>query len=343
MDRLGKKHFNKIICQIVLPYSIRVPEEHFQFPDKDIKADLFFRRYARSNPKDQFQLDAERQIIEKERFGRYDYSIVDVILEKHEFYYSQALDLFNIRVLALGIVRKFIQFYKLTYDEYWIIEPSINDILSFTVKCYQDEKELPGIVGEFINTPDSNRIVGISTYLAEKKAHRSEMITKLSANFDVPLYTQLMMQGNRLYFEESYDVAVVLFDRSFESFFDILVKIYLQKNNMFDQRWSKYTRMNLVGRKRKDSKLASYSSLVSKSGSAFQSPDKEYERWYKDCRAVRNDIIHGRLNNIGNEKAGKALTASRRAFEFFGWIWYDLILVDQKYYDSSNNEYHIQL
>lgn len=343
MNILGKQYFNKISCQIVLPYSIRVPEEHFQFPDKDIKADLIFRRYARINPKDQFQFNAEKQIIEKERFGRYDYSIVDVTLEKHEFYYSPALDLFHIRVLALGIVRKFIQFYKLTYDEYWIIDPSINDILSFTVKCYKDEKELPGIVGEFINTPDSNRIIGFSSYLDEKKAHRSEMMTKLSSNFDIPLYTQLMMQGNRLYFEESYDVAVVLFDRSFESFFDILVKIYLQKNNLFDQKWPKYTRMNLIGKKRKDSKLASYSSLISKFGSAFKSPDKEYERWYSDCRLVRNEIIHGRISNIDNEKASKAMTAARRAFEYFGWIWYDLILVDQTFYDSSNNPYHIKL
>ena len=334
---------NKIVCQIVLPYSIRVPEEHFQFPDKDIQVDLLFTRYIRTNQKDQFAFDHKNQIMEKERFGRYDYSIVDIRLEKEDFNLSPISDVHNIRVLALGIVRKFIQFYKLVYDEYWLIEPSINDILSFVVKCYSDEKELPGIVASFIETPHGNKIVGIKSYLDQKQSHKAEMMRKLVTNFDLPIYIKLMMHGNRLCFEESFDVAIVLFDRSFESFFDILVKIHLMKTKLYDSKWESYMRMNLVGRNKQDSKLKKYSELVSKSGNSFDSPEEKYDKWYQDCHLIRNNIVHGRLNDVKEEVAHKAMMATRQAFEFFGWIWYDIILVNQKYFDKSQNKNYLKL
>ncbi|MBU0712053.1 hypothetical protein KKA87_09065 [bacterium] len=228
----------------------------------------------------------------------------------------------------------------MTYDEFWIIEPSINDVLSFQVKCYNNEQNIPGLVAEFLNTPEQNRIVPFKQYLDEKKYHREEMLTKLSINFDLPLYTQLIMEANKLYFDHSFDVAVILFDRSFECFFDTLVHIYLLKNNLYEKEWDKYLKMNLVGRSLKDSKLISYSSKVSKSGEEFNDNNDKYNEWYSKCRSLRNDLIHGKKYNIGIEESWYAMQSVRSAFNFFGWNWFDLVVIGDKYFDKSKNKYH---
>lgn len=342
MDASSKKNYvyNKIISQVILPYCIRVPDEIFQYPIKDINVFIKFRRFLKKHEAENFGFNQKEQIIEKERFGLYDYSIVDIILEKNYFHYSPILEIFEIKYLVLNCIRKFIQFYKLTYDEFWIIEPSINDVLSFHVKCYNNEENIPGLVAEFLNTPEENRIVSFKQYLDEKKYQREEMLTKLRTNFDLPLYTQLMMEANKLYFDHSFDVAVILFDRSFECFFDTLVRIYLLKNNLYEKEWNRYLKMNLIGRSLKDSKLQSYSLKVSKSGIEFNESSEKYNEWFSKCRTLRNDIIHGRKNNIGIEEAWYAMQTTRKAFEFFGWVWYDLIVISDKYFDRSKNVYH---
>jgi hypothetical protein len=109
-----------------------MPEEKYQFNNKDINVSLTFRRHVRANEFDHFEV-GQKDIIEKERFGRYDYSTVDIILQKNYFHYDPTLEFNKIKELAISCVRKFIQFYKLAYDEYWVIELSVNDILTFPV------------------------------------------------------------------------------------------------------------------------------------------------------------------------------------------------------------------
>ncbi len=344
MNRVTERRkFDRIKCQIVLPYSVRVPEEEFQFPCKDIKVNLLFRRFLRSNQKDQFKFNQENMIIEKERFGRFDYSVVDISLQRKNFDYSPVTDVAEIRKMVIGIVRKFIQFYVLAYGEYWMMEPSNNDILSFSLKCYDGEEELPGVVGSFIDMPHGNKLINLDLYYERKKHNKSEMLTKLTANFELPIYTKLMMHGDKLCFDESFDVALILYDRAFESFFDILVKIYLMKNKIFDDKWNSYMRMNLVGNNPKRSKLSAYSKAVGNLDKAFDKNEDKFTAWYNDCRSIRNDLVHGRVSDITEEVAHSAMLSVRGAMEFFGWTWIDLLLIDEKYYDKSQNRYHKDL
>ncbi|MHB8091766.1 MAG: hypothetical protein ACYDH8_09260 [Syntrophales bacterium] len=339
-------NYNEIVCQIVLPYCVRVPEEEYQFNNKDVNVSLTFRRHERISKDDHFELsrkDGQRDIIQKERFGRYDYSTVDIVLKKTFFHYDPSLEFNAIKELALNCVRKFIQFYKLAYDEYWIIDLSVNDILTFHAKFYNDGVNIPGATFVFLGSPDINCCLSWQDYLDNKKYNRQEMLNRLKTNHEMPLYIQLMMEGTRLCHAASYDIGVILFDRSFESFFDTVVKAYLHKNNLFAKEWDSYLEMEFVGRNPRKSKLKTYSSRVSKSGTEFNDQCDLYTEWLAKCRHLRNDIIHGKRSGIGEEEAYQARESARSAFTFFGFSWFDFILIRDQYFDQSQNLYDIPI
>ena len=53
---LKQFNYNKIVCQLVLPCCVRVPEEKYQFNNKDITVSLTFRRHVRANEFDHFEV-----------------------------------------------------------------------------------------------------------------------------------------------------------------------------------------------------------------------------------------------------------------------------------------------
>jgi hypothetical protein len=264
-------------------------------------------------------------------------------LKKTFFHYDPSLEVNKIKELALNCVRKFIQFYKLAYDEYWIIDLSVNDILSFNVKCYNDGVNIPGATFVFLGSPDANCCLLWQDYLDNKKYNRQEMLNRLKTNHEMPLYIQLMMEGTRLCHAASYDIGVILFDRSFESFFDTIVKAYLHLNNLFAKEWDSYLEMEFVGRNPRKSKLKTYSSRVSKSGREFNDESDLYTEWLTKCRHLRNDVIHGKRGGIGEEEAYQARESARNAFTYFDFSWFDFILISDQYFDQSQNLYDIPI
>jgi len=337
---------NKIECQLILPYCIRVPEEEYKFNNKDINVSLTFRRHVRASEFDHFkvgQKNGQNDIIEKERFGRYDYSTVDITLQKNCFDFDPTIQLNKTKELVLSCVRKFIQFYKLAYDEYWIIELSVDDILTFPTKCFKDDENIPRTVFPLLVSSNSNRIMPWQDYLDQKKYNREEMLNRLRTNYDLPLYIQLMMDATTLCSAGSFDIGVILIDRSFESFFDTVVKVYLHQNHIFTKEWEKYLGMDLIGKNAKKSKLKAYSSRVSKSGEEFNDKIDLYTEWNNKCRRLRNDVIHGKRNNIGEQEALDARESARNAFTFFGFSWFDSILIRDQFFDESQNRYDIPI
>lgn len=344
----GHRHYNynEIVCQIVLPYCVRVPEEEYQFNNKDVNVSLTFRRHERISNNDHVdpgRKDGQKDIIQKERFGRYDYSTVDIVLKKTFFHYDPSLEVNKLKELVLNCVGKFIQFYKLAYDEYWIIDLSVNDILSFNVKCYNDGVNIPGATFVFLGSPDVNCCLSWQDYLDNKKCNRQEMLNRLKTNHEMPLYIQLMMEGTRLCHAASYDIGVILFDRSFESFFDTIVKAHLHLNKLFTKEWDSYLKMAFVGNSSNKSKLKTYSSRVSKSGREFNDESDLYTKWLTKCRQLRNDVVHGKRGGIGEEEAYQARESARKAFTYFGFSWFDFILIRDQYFDQSQNLYDIPI
>jgi hypothetical protein len=89
--------------------------------------------------------------------------------------------------------------------------------------------------------------------------------------------------------------------------------------------------------------LKSYSSKVSKSGEEFNDKFDLYNEWHIKCRCLRNDVIHGKRSKIGEQEAYEARESARNAFTFFGFSWFNSILIRDQYFDQSQNVYDIPI
>ncbi len=338
-------HYNEIRCSFTLPYCIRVPDGQYSFPYKDKNIVMTLERHGRLSEKEQLQvgaLDGEPDVAEKDRFGRYDFSSVNLTLTAFRFEYCPTFGLKEIKALAVQCVNRFMQFMNRAHDSYWAIYLTPDDIFSFQLGCYMDGVNVPGAV-LYVGTSNRNAITPWKAYLKEKEPNRDEALCKLQSNYDLPLYVRLLMEGTRNSAAGNPDIGIILFDRSFELLFDTLVEIHMRKSGIFDKNWERYIEGDLVSRGNRLSKLKEYSRILSQSGRDFAQGEAAYDYWFENCRQVRNAIAHGKLKDPSVDVAFKARAAVWNAFEFFGVFHGSDILIADQYFKSGNNRYEVRL
>ena len=320
--------YNIIKASLFLPYCVHVPSQWYAFPYGDIEVQIKFERLGREVIPGPFQFDTKVQAVLKDRFGQYEYSRVALVLHKNYFEYNPVTDQYKIKLLIIDSIKRFIKFFMLVHDHYWLLNITFRDIHQIDISCYNNEKNVLS-TSSFGFEGDYNYITYLKKYFETTEGSRREMIEKLNRNFDIPVYTQLMLEAKQHLYDGSYSISILLFDMSFESFFDTLVKIYLLNNPDREQLWSKYVNMNLVGRTVRDSKLKDYSADLTKNNQPFEESVPEYDDWYSHCHDLRNKLAHRTISFVSEEYATLAFRATEKVFEHFDHVWYDLLIVHE--------------
>ncbi len=320
------KQYNIIKASFFLPYCVHVPDQWYAFPYNDTSARIKFARIGREGIPGPFQFDTTVQTVLKDRFGQYEYSKVDLILQKNYFEYDPIAGQNKIKSLIIDCVNRFIKFFMLVHDHYWLLNITFRDIHQFNIGCYNNGENIISCTS-FGFEGDYNYITPLKKYYETTEVTRREMIEKLGHDFDIPVYTQLMLEAKQHLYDGSFSISILLFDMSFESFFDTLVKIHLLNDSDKERLWGNYVKMNLVGSSEKDSKLKAYSAAVSKKDLPFEESVPEYDEWYRTCHNLRNKLAHRSISFISEDQATLAFRATEKAFQHFGHVWYDLLIV----------------